>query len=199
MNDETKNLKSRIRSRVRAELDRISPDERWRASKQASELLQLQSIWKNATSVLFYAPLPDELDLSPLWKEAISQGKRLALPRFHREAWEYVACQLADPTRRLAIGRFGLLEPPADSPRVALKQLDLVLVPGVAFDLSGRRLGRGRGYFDRLLAKVSGTKCGVAFEQQIQAELPLEPHDVPVDCILTPERWFCCGQRPAMK
>ena len=73
---------------------------------------------------------------------------------------------------------------------VSLNRLDFILVPGVAFDLHGRRLGRGRGYYDILLAKVRGTTCGVAFDEQIVREVPVEPHDSDVNCILTPTRWI---------
>jgi 5-formyltetrahydrofolate cyclo-ligase len=66
----------------------------------------------------------------------------------------------------------------------------LVLVPGVAFDSHGRRLGRGKGFYDQLLAFVRGTKCGVAFDEQIVPEIPIEPHDVRLNCILTPTRWI---------
>jgi 5-formyltetrahydrofolate cyclo-ligase len=68
--------------------------------------------------------------------------------------------------------------------------LDFILVPGVAFDLSGRRLGRGKGYYDRLLKQTRGTTCGVAFDEQIVGEIPVEPHDLNVNCILTPTRWI---------
>jgi 5-formyltetrahydrofolate cyclo-ligase len=64
------------------------------------------------------------------------------------------------------------------------------LVPGVAFDLHGRRLGRGKGFYDRLLADVRGKTCGVAFDEQIVREVPVEPHDSDVNCILTPTRWI---------
>lgn len=156
-------------------------------------------MWRSAQSVLFYASLPDELDLSPLWPIALAEGKIVALPRFSREANGYVACAIQNSSPALAKGKFGILEPDAASGEIPLNQLDLVMVPGVAFDLSGRRVGRGRGYYDGLLAKVRGTKCGVAFAQQIQAEVPAEPHDERVDCILTPTRWFCFGQSPAVK
>ena len=71
-----------------------------------------------------------------------------------------------------------------------LNRLDFVLVPGIAFDLQGRRLGRGKGYYDRLLAEVRGKTCGVAFDEQIVDEIPVEPHDIHVNCILTPTRWI---------
>jgi 5-formyltetrahydrofolate cyclo-ligase len=68
--------------------------------------------------------------------------------------------------------------------------VDLILVPGLAFDLRGRRLGRGKGYYDQLLRGLRGITCGVAFDQQIVAEIPVEPHDVRVNCVLTPTRWI---------
>ncbi|MEY2466031.1 MAG: 5-formyltetrahydrofolate cyclo-ligase, partial [Verrucomicrobiota bacterium] len=71
-----------------------------------------------------------------------------------------------------------------------IKPLDLILVPGVAFELHGRRLGRGKGFYDRLLADMRGTTCGVAFDEQIVAEIPVEPHDVHLDYLLTPTRWI---------
>jgi len=69
-------------------------------------------------------------------------------------------------------------------------RLDLILVPGIAFDLRGRRLGRGKGYYDRWLPALRGKTCGVAFDEQIVDDIPLEPHDVVVNCILTPTRWI---------
>jgi 5-formyltetrahydrofolate cyclo-ligase len=60
----------------------------------------------------------------------------------------------------------------------------------VAFDLHGRRLGRGKGFYDRLLARTRGTKCGVAFDEQIVAKITVEPHDAQVNCLLTPTRWI---------
>jgi 5-formyltetrahydrofolate cyclo-ligase len=83
-------------------------------------------------------------------------------------------------------GHFGLREPRSHCARVASGELDLILVPGVAFDLAGHRLGRGKGYYDQLLGVLCSTTCGVAFEEQIVAEVPVGPHDVGLDYILTP-------------
>ena len=80
-------------------------------------------------------------------------------------------------------------EPREHCAALALNRLDFVLVPGVAFDLDGRRLGRGKGYYDRLLATVTGAACGVAFDRQIVPRVPSEPHDARLNCILTPTRW----------
>ena len=186
-------VKTQIRAQVRARLHQIPPRERQIASAQSCDLLRSRIEWRSARSVLFYAPLTDELDLSPLWEHALSAGKTVALPRFNQEADDYSAYAVSSLTDPLAQGKFGIPEPGADSSPIPLNQLDLIMVPGVAFDPSGRRIGRGRGYYDRILAKVRGTKCGVAYEQQILAEVPVEPHDVHLDCLLTPMRWICCG------
>ena len=190
MATDPKDSKSQIRAQIRPEIKRISSEERLRLSQIACERLQQQAPWQNARAILFYAPTADELDVSPLWSAAISERKVIALPQFNPEKGEYVAGLLLNAGQPLVRGQFGIPEPPSDSPPLSLNPLDLVLVPGVAFDLSGRRLGRGYGYYDRMLAKVRGIKCGVAFDQQVQAELPAESHDVRVDCILTPTRWF---------
>jgi len=65
----------------------------------------------------------------------------------------------------------------------------LILIPGIAFDLHGRRLGRGKGFYDRLLTEIRGVKCGIAFDEQIVEKIPVEPHDVRMDFILTPTRF----------
>jgi 5-formyltetrahydrofolate cyclo-ligase len=146
-------------------------------------------------AVLFFAPLPDEPDVTTLIDEALRTGRKVALPRFRPDSAIYEAAQIAS-RNDLRSGRFGALEPVAGCPSISLNQLDLILVPGIAFDLTGRRLGRGKGFYDRLLAEVRGHKCGVAFDVQIVAGLPEEPHDVRIDSILTPSRWQLC-QRAA--
>jgi 5-formyltetrahydrofolate cyclo-ligase len=87
-------------------------------------------------------------------------------------------------------GQFGIREPVTGCGAEALKRLDLILVPGVGFDSCCRRLGRGKGFYDQILAVVEGRKCGVGFDEQIVDGIPLEPHDIALDCILTPTRWI---------
>jgi 5-formyltetrahydrofolate cyclo-ligase len=149
-----------------------------------------QSIWREARSVLFYVPHAEEPDLWPLATDALASGRQVALPRFSPATGQYVACRIRTSPGDLVPGQFGILEPTADCPIFDVKQLDLALVPGIGFSLAGGRLGRGKGYYDRLLAEVPGCKCGVAFDCQVTAEWPLEPHDVRVNCLLTPTRWY---------
>ena len=114
----------------------------------------------------------------------------MALPGFEAEENSYVAREIEDLATDLDRGQFGIREPNPDCREVLLNRLDLTLVPGVGFDFKGRRLGRGKGFYDRLLAQISGTTCGVGFDEQIVEAIPTEPHDVQLNCILTPTRWI---------
>jgi 5-formyltetrahydrofolate cyclo-ligase len=121
---------------------------------------------------------------------ALTARKQVFLPRFMPRTNSYVACHVKFPDTDLALGQFGVREPSESCAQFPLNRLDLVLVPGIAFDLHGRRLGRGKGFYDQLLAAVRGKTCGVAFDEQIVNEIPVEPHDVLLNCILTPSRWI---------
>lgn len=182
--------KAALRRRVRNELESLPPAERIINSAQACSRLQQDGLWQEARCLLLFAPLPDELDIWPLVRDALAKGKVLALPRFETELGVYSPRQIADIGRDLQRGQFGINEPKMECPVISLNRLDFVLVPGVAFDLNGYRIGRGKGFYDRLLASVRGIKCGVAFDQQVVSEVPVEPHDVHLDYLLTPSRWI---------
>ena len=185
-----KEAKAALRRQIVSDLAKISAAERLAASAQARALLENQRAWRQATVVLLFAPLPAELDIWPLLAGIIAAGKVASLPRFVAETGRYTACRVQDPERDVRPGRFGIREPNPLCPEVPLNRLDFVLAPGVAFDLHGRRLGRGKGFYDQLLAGVRGTTCGVAYDEQIVREVPVEPHDVYLNCILTPTRWI---------
>jgi 5-formyltetrahydrofolate cyclo-ligase len=180
--------KEALRVLFRSKLKAIPPIERALGSAQACSLLKGQKIWQSAHSVLFYHPLPEELDVWPLLTAALGENKQVCLPRYLASDNAYVAALLSDIAIDLRQGQFGIREACEHCPVMPLNQLDLILVPGISFDLQGRRLGRGKGYYDRLLAAVRGTKCGLAFDQQITTEIPAEPHDITLDYIVTPTR-----------
>jgi 5-formyltetrahydrofolate cyclo-ligase len=198
MNQSLNEQKATQRRSIRAVLQGISPDARALASSQICARLKEQSVWKSAKSVLFFAPLPEEPDIWPMVSEALALGKAVTLPRFLPRTQTYIACRVLNSQVDVEIGKFGIREPSAVCAELPLNQLDFILVPGVAFDLNGRRLGRGQGYYDRLLAQVRGVTCGVAFEQQIAGELTAGPHDVGLNCILTPTRWVEPKQRAVL-
>ena len=180
--------KAALRKQIRGALQKISPAARNALSALIRDRLKEQAIWKNAASVLFFAPMPDELDVWPLLDEALAGGKIAALPRFDSASNGYFACRVKNLRSEIVTGQFGIREPGASCVEIPLNRLDLVFVPGVAFDLQGRRLGRGRGFYDRLLADVDGIKCGIAFDEQVVKEIPTGPRDVCLNFILTPTR-----------
>lgn len=182
--------KAMLRRKVTNEMRGLSTERRTAAAARARALLQQQHVWQKAKAVLLYAPLPDELDVWPLLSAALASGKEVALPRYVAASCEYIACWVGEPEKELEVGHYGIREPNESCAIAPLLRLDLILVPGVAFDWHGRRLGRGRGHYDRVLAAGRGTTCGVAFDEQIVREVPVEPHDVHLNCILTPTRWI---------
>ncbi len=185
-------LRRRIRDRMRG----FAAADRARASQALCGLLTRQKAWQDSRQILLFMPMADEPDIYPLLELALAAGKAVCYPRYSREIGEYEACRITDPRRDLAPGRYQIAEPVADCPIFPRNQLDFVLVPGVGFDEAGHRLGRGKGYYDRLLVPVRGIKCGVAFEEQIVEEVPIESHDLKLDCILTPIRCFFASGGP---
>ncbi len=183
--------KAALRKQIRGALQKISPAARNVMSAQIRDRLKESAIWKNAGVVLFFAPLPDEPDVWPLLEDALAGKKIAALPRFDSASNAYVACRVKNLRSEIVTGQFGIREPGTYCVEIPLKRLDLALIPGVGFDLQGRRLGRGRGFYDRLLADVGGIKCGIAFDEQVMEEIPTGSQDVRLNFILTPAR---CGE-----
>ena len=194
-------LKSELRQLARTRLSQITPEQRRTLSAAVIARLLARPEFHRAQRILGYLPLKDELDLSPALESALRSGKTVALPRYIPDQNTYCAAILTAPltthhsplTTNLAPGAFGIPEPSVSAAIMPLNQLDFVLVPGVAFDASGRRLGRGKGFYDRLLANVNSAdciKCGIAADEQIVTGIPAEPHDVPMNLIITPTRCF---------
>ena len=179
--------KAGLRSIIRARLDKISAAGRGASSLKLCTKLKEQPFFQAAATILFFAPLPDEIDIWPLLAESL--GKKIcALPQFDAATQNYVARRVQNLQSEIVTGQFRVREPKSGCAKIPLEKFDLVLVPGVAFDLRGNRLGRGRGFYDRLLQNVRGVKCGIAFDEQVVKEVPAEKSDVPVDFILTPTR-----------
>ena len=175
---------------MRGELQALSGEQKTSAARRIREKLVGLPVWISAKSVLLFAPRQDEPDIWPLAELGLQAGKQVALPRFVSEAGSYEAAVICHPVNDVQAGRYGILEPSWFCSVADPKRLDLVLVPGLAFDWHGHRLGRGKGFYDRLLATVSGKTCGVAFDIQLTPALPVEPHDVRLNCILTPSHWL---------
>jgi 5-formyltetrahydrofolate cyclo-ligase len=181
--------KTALRRELREAVRRLAPEQRAADSSHLRQRLAGQPLWAAARAILFFVPTGGEPDVWPLVGPALEEGKIVVLPRYSAGDDAYHGCVIHEARDDLTPGRFGIPEPGAHCAVFNLKQLDLALAPGIGFTLDGGRLGRGKGYYDRLLAEVPGFKCGVAFDCQVAASLPLEPHDIRLNCILTPTRW----------
>lgn len=163
----------------------IAPDVRAEASAAIAGLVGRLPEVEAASTALVYGSMPEEVDAEPIIAALRARGVRIALPRVAGE--EGLALHWHDEAADLAIGAFGLKEPSPDAPLANPAEIDLVIVPGVAFDASCNRLGMGVGYYDRLLADMpNAVTVGVAFDEQIVDAVPCEPHDRPLDAIVTP-------------
>lgn len=139
--------------------------------------------WQSARTVLLYHALPDEPDLQSLLDEALLEGKQVLLPVV---VGDDLVLKHFRGKENLREGAFHILEPIGeDFPLEEYQQIDLALIPGMAFDRTGHRLGRGRGYYDRLLPRLPHTyTLGICFPFQLLDTIPFEPHDIAVDEVL---------------
>ncbi len=166
----------------------MSPAELADKSRRVICRLAEMSELAQARVVMAYAPLPDEVDIMPLLDELAKQGKRIVFPALAGDDGRMDAHEVADFREGLRPGRFGLLLPVGGFP-VDPREIDFMLVPAVAYNKTGHRLGRGGGYYDRFLAgrATEAFSCGVAFECQVLEEIPLREHDCGVDALVTEE------------
>lgn len=160
------------------------------AAAAAQRLLALPEIAR-ARVVLAYAATPEEIDPAPVVDALRRHGVVVALPRVAGP--EELTVHRVDANMPLARSRFGIIEPPADAPEMSPADIDVAIVPGVAFDESCQRVGHGIGYYDRLLARMAhAVAVGFAFDSQVLAEVPSEEHDVSLDAVVTPTRTIRC-------
>ena len=192
-NEKTKSNLSLVKCLARRESrkvrDTVTKEVLREGSRAVCRLILESSHWMQAEQIMLYMPLPDELDIKPLLLNGLKNKKRVALPRFSTRNNIYEISEISS-LNNLVAGKFGISEPSKTSKNMDMMQLDLVIICGLAFDRLGGRLGRGGGFFDRLLSETNAKKCGVCFDQQVHAAVPMEKHDIKMDMIATPSGWL---------
>lgn len=171
--------KYEVRNKIKALRIMMAAEEKLAAAEAVFERVEHSAAFQLAEKILMYHSLPDELDTRRFlnkWKDK----KRFFLPRVNGVNLEL----LPYDESRLEIGSFHI-EEPTGSDIHPIEEIEVIIVPGVAFDRKGRRLGRGKGFYDRLLKSSKATKIGVGYEFQLVDELPYEDHDVPMNMIIT--------------
>jgi 5-formyltetrahydrofolate cyclo-ligase len=204
--------KVELRKRLRHALGGVAP-EHWRmaAADTSRRLLDLITA-AQAKAVLFYMPTAKELDIGPAAQECLARGVAVHLPRanWSVRSSEPTATDSAAPDAitpalitawdrgQLVETRHGIFEPPSSAPAVDLARLDLVIVPGLAFDARGGRLGKGGGFYDRFLGQPGfvAAKVGVGLDEQVVEEVPRDSWDVALDALVTPTRTLVFSPRP---
>lgn len=175
--------KDDIRNRVKARKSLLSEVEKADAARRVFSKLEQCAAFLMADSVLLYHSLPDELSTREFLDRWASR-KRFFLPRVNGVNLDILPYDRS----RMALGAFHIEEPQGDD-TTDVSTIELIVVPAIAFDRRGGRVGRGKGYYDRLLANSSATKIGVGYDfQLIEDDIPVEPHDVAVDIVITESR-----------
>ncbi len=178
--------KEQLRGEIGAKRKGLDPDWIAAASQRVIENLVSMESFKTAGSVALYKAIGGEVQLHSLFLLCWELGKQTCIPVFDqtRKIYEMALITAASTFKS---GHYGIQEPASIQP-VSLKAIDLMIVPGVAFDLKGNRLGRGGGYYDRLLNGYSGVSAAVAFDFQLVEEIPVDPTDIPVHAVITESR-----------
>jgi 5-formyltetrahydrofolate cyclo-ligase len=182
--------KHAMRARIGALRDALpAPQRAAMAAAIAAAIARLPS-FAAARTVLLTLPYRSEWDAMPLLAAAFAQGKAVAVPRVEPATRMLELHAIRDVARDVGPGYRGIPEPHASMPRVDPGQVDWVLVPGVAFDATGHRLGYGGGFYDRLLPLLPATaqRIAGAFDLQVVEHVPAAVHDLRVHAIVTPTR-----------
>ncbi len=189
-------MKAALRREVAGRMGALSPRERRDAADGLLVIVKSLAEYAEARAVLGFWPLDDEIDVRPILRDASAAGKAVALPVSVVETGELTLRSFRGE-ERLVEGAYGIAEPAAGEGELSPEVVDLVLVPGKAFDLSGNRLGRGKGYYDRFLPRLgeSAFRLGVAYEVQVFERVPVDEHDVPVHVVATEGGLRRCGRK----
>jgi len=176
-----------LRRELRAALQELSPEQLVTASKAIVKKIQRSRRFLETSTIALYWAVDWEIDLSPLFTSEISTGKSLALPRWNSRHDNYEFAVL-NSVSQIVKGPYGIHEPGPECRVLEHQSIDLVLIPGLAFSRAGARLGRGRGYYDRLLGPLRSAFWGVCHDIQLMDDVPSDHWDRPMHCIVTPSQ-----------
>jgi len=181
--------KAECRTQTKRRLAAMTPEQIFGKSHAACHQMLLTPEFQNANAVMLYLSMPGEPELQSLAAAGLDAGKIILLPKVD---WSRIHLQA------VRVNNFDvrhdantpLIPQPAKGEIFPLGQIDLIVVPGLAFNESGHRLGRGKGFYDRFLAQPSlrALRAAIAFEEQLFADIPTEPHDVGMQMIVTDQR-----------
>ena len=186
--------KKDLRKRILALRRSINKEELRLASDKITESILAWDCYRRAEKIMLYLAMPDEPDLDGVIEDALTQGKTVCVPHL-TAAYGVMEAAIITGLADLARGKLNIRSPnPATLKTLDAGLLDLIVVPGVAYDLAGRRLGMAGGYYDRFLPRAArAIKIGAVWRQAIVDEVPFEPHDQLVDYLVSQTGIFKCA------
>ncbi len=181
--------KRALRQRIKDLLDAIPQDVIATRSAAVWRLLYETPEYRAADVIMIYLPLATEVDAQQLAQQAWADLKRVAAARVSWDQRRMFPVEVSSLTGRFEEDSYGVREATEGMP-IPINEVDLVVVPGLAYDHKGNRLGRGRGFYDRFLVHPDfrGVSCGVAFEEQVLDDVPVAENDVPIQMLVTDMR-----------
>ncbi len=183
MDKRTQEEKQALRKTLRALTDALSEEYIARSDRAIEKNVLTLNTWKQAKTVFIYISVGREPDTHDLLQAALSEGKTLAVPLTHADG--VMDAHVITTFDDLRPGRLNIPEPGADAPILEPDQIDLIIVPCIAADRQGLRLGHGGGYYDRYLVMVKCPTVCLCREKLIQKTLPHDAYDIPVDIVVT--------------
>lgn len=178
--------KAAVRQQLREALSRLTPQQMRDKSAAACSLVAASPEFANARCIMVYLSMQQEVDTAPLAMRAWQQGKSVVVPKVNWEGKRILPVEITSLQTTMTTVGAGVREPIGGKP-IPVDEIDLVIVPGLGFSKDGHRIGRGMGFYDRFLAQPQflGITCGLAFEEQIVASLPVLDHDMPLSMLAT--------------
>ena len=174
-------LRRKMRAARKACTDRATRDD------CLLQRLMALSVYQKASCVLSYVSFGTEADTLRILERVLADGKALYVPKCVPNTNRMVFYRIS-VLRDLSPGAYGILEPGEDCPRVEPVEIDLIFVPGTAFDVRGHRIGQGGGYYDRYMNRTRAVRVGVCHDFALLSAVPSEAHDARMDIVVTPGR-----------
>ncbi len=186
-----KEEKKYIRKLMIERRSKLTSDEVQNKSRRIVERLRGTKQYKNSDIILAYMNTKNEVVTTELIKQAIAEGKTICLPLVFKDKNDMEIYKIESINTDVRIGSYGIYEPiPESTTRISDEKIQLILVPGVGFDVRKNRIGYGGGYYDRFIAKLSleVLKVALAFDFQVLDEIPSDKLDAKMDIIITEKR-----------
>jgi len=183
--------KNEIRKLLKNKRLNLSKEEVLAKSKQIKNRLFKIDYYKKAKNILFYVSYDGEVFTHDAIKESFID-KKVVVPISNKEDYSLILSKL-NSFEDLVEGPYGILEPKKEKIKeISFDEIDLIIIPGIVFDLKGNRIGHGKGFYDRLLKNTKVSIIALAFEFQIIGKIPVDKNDKPVDIIITEKRIIYC-------